>query len=170
MKELEREEKQHDRVIEGQFTKQKLSKDELIQRLQEKGVTATGNIKNITRFCQVTDIPIEILIPKTLQGWQGKPKGMLQVLWERGFIDEKNLNQYTVTGRKDEMGILQPETSLKFCWETALTLKKRNRSSSQKGEFSERKLTELQNVIVSLLVKESNTPGDVRRIFSDNSH
>jgi hypothetical protein len=27
MKELEREEKQHDRVIEGQFTKQKLSKD-----------------------------------------------------------------------------------------------------------------------------------------------
>ena len=61
MNESKREVKRHDRVIEGQFTKQKLSKDELIQRLQEKGVTATGNIKNITRLCQVTDIPIEIL-------------------------------------------------------------------------------------------------------------
>jgi hypothetical protein len=30
MKESEREEKWHDRVIEGQFTKQKLSKDELL--------------------------------------------------------------------------------------------------------------------------------------------
>jgi len=53
MKESERKEKRHYRVIEGQFTKQKLSKDELIWRLQAKGVTATGNIKNITRLCQV---------------------------------------------------------------------------------------------------------------------
>jgi hypothetical protein len=33
-------------------------------RLQAKGVTATGNIKNITRLCQVSDVPIEELIPK----------------------------------------------------------------------------------------------------------
>jgi len=135
MNESEREEKRHDRVIEGQFTKKKLSKDELIQRLQEKGVTATGNIKNITRLCQVADIPIEILIPKTLQGWQGKPKGMLQVLWERGFIDEKNLNQYTVTGRKDEMGILQPETSLKFLLGNCLDFEEEESLLQSKGRI-----------------------------------
>ena len=39
---------------------------------------------------------------------------MLQVLWERGLIDEQNLAQYTVNGRKDEMGILQHHTSLKL--------------------------------------------------------
>jgi hypothetical protein len=37
-------------------------------RLQAKGVTATGNIKNITRLCQVSDVPIEELIPKNRQG------------------------------------------------------------------------------------------------------
>jgi hypothetical protein len=39
---------------------------------------------------------------------------MLQVLWECGPFDEKNLAQYTVKGQKDEMGILQHHTSLKF--------------------------------------------------------
>jgi hypothetical protein len=28
------------------------------------------------------------LIPKIIQGWQGRTKGMLQVLWECGFIDK----------------------------------------------------------------------------------
>ena len=77
-------------------------------------VSATGNIKNITLLCRTSNVPVEELVPKTLQGWQGKPKGMLQVLWERGFIDVTNINQYTVGGRKDEMGVLQTETSLKF--------------------------------------------------------
>jgi len=43
----------------------------------------------------------------------GKQKGILQVLWERGFIDEANINQYTMDGRKDAFGVHQPQTSLK---------------------------------------------------------
>ncbi len=39
---------------------------------------------------------------------------MLQVAWERGLIDETNVALYTVPGCKDEMGILQHHTSLKF--------------------------------------------------------
>jgi hypothetical protein len=39
---------------------------------------------------------------------------VLQVLWERGFINEKNLKQYTVDGRKDAFDYLQPHTSLKY--------------------------------------------------------
>ena len=34
-------------------------------------------------------------------GWQGKPKGLLQVLWERGLISEVSLEKYTLEGRKD---------------------------------------------------------------------
>ncbi len=36
------------------------------------------------------------------------------MLLERGLIDGQNLAQYTVNGWKDEMGILQHHTSLKF--------------------------------------------------------
>ena len=52
-------------------------------------------------------------IPKVTEGWEGKPKGMMQVLWERGFIDKNNLQQYTLDGKKDGHGNLRPETSLK---------------------------------------------------------
>jgi hypothetical protein len=45
---------------------------------------------------------------KIIERWMGKPKGMLQVLWERGFIDEGNLQQYTIDGKKDAYGVLIP--------------------------------------------------------------
>ncbi len=44
----------------------------------------------------------------------GKAKGMLQVLWERGFIDEANIPQYTIDGRKDAYAVVLPNTSLTF--------------------------------------------------------
>jgi hypothetical protein len=34
--------------------------------------------------------------------WPGKPKGLLQVLRERGFIDTSKLNKYTIEGKKDK--------------------------------------------------------------------
>ena len=42
----------------------------------------------------------------------GKPKGLLQVLWERGFIDENNVNLYSLKGKKcqfDEDGTLKKQ-------------------------------------------------------------
>ena len=37
------------------------------------------------------------------RGWEGEPKGLLQVLWERGWIDEsQNVKKYyTMSGSKD---------------------------------------------------------------------
>jgi hypothetical protein len=83
----------------------------------------------------VRDVPIKEFIPKIIQGWQGRPKGMLQVLWECGFIDEQNLNQYTITGRKDEMGILQPETSLKFLLGNCLDFEEEKSLLQSKGRI-----------------------------------
>jgi hypothetical protein len=36
------------------------------------------------------------------------------MLWERGFIVEANIQQYTINGRKDAYGVVLPNTSLKF--------------------------------------------------------
>ena len=38
----------------------------------------------------------ELVIP----GWQGQPKGLTQVLWERGLIDESALEKHIRDGRK----------------------------------------------------------------------
>ena len=34
------------------------------------------------------------------KGWIGQPEGLLQVLWERGWIDEANLDKYTMENSK----------------------------------------------------------------------
>jgi hypothetical protein len=33
-------------------------------------------------------------------GWCGAPKSMLQMLWERGLINEEEIEEYTMTGKK----------------------------------------------------------------------
>lgn len=38
--------------------------------------------------------------------WHGKPKGVLQILWERGYIDSENVEVYTMKGRKDKDGVI----------------------------------------------------------------
>jgi hypothetical protein len=52
----------------------------------------------------------ELVIP----GWQGQPKGLMQVLWERGFIDESSLDKYTLDGRKNPItGEVNLQSSLR---------------------------------------------------------
>ncbi len=47
-----------------------------------------------------------------IDGWVGRPKGMLQVLWERGWINKLELEKYSVDGKssqKDEFGKVREE-------------------------------------------------------------
>ena len=39
---------------------------------------------------------------------------MLQVLWERGWIDESNLKHYSIKGRQNACGLLVKGSSLKI--------------------------------------------------------
>ncbi len=48
------------------------------------------------------------------EGWEGKLKGMLQILWEWGWIDEGRLQDYTVNGQKDALGTTINDTSLRY--------------------------------------------------------
>ena len=75
-----------------------------------------GTIKDIQNIAISHGIPIEYERRKKKEGWMGKPKGMLQVLFERGHIDtsiENVVRHYSVNGRKDAMGNTIAGTSLK---------------------------------------------------------
>ncbi len=109
----ERQTKCHDVLLEG-TKKRKLTKKELEEQLTNNGIEARGTAKKLQQLCKDRGLPIEIEERKIIEGWVGKLKGMLQVLWERGFINKGNLQQYTVDGKKDAYGVLIPNTSLKL--------------------------------------------------------
>jgi hypothetical protein len=48
---------------------------------------AKGNKVAIVDLCKQNDVPYQVTTRTILEGWNGKPKGMLKILWERGLID-----------------------------------------------------------------------------------
>ncbi|KAI2492861.1 hypothetical protein MHU86_21674 [Fragilaria crotonensis] len=99
-KELQR----HDRQT-GRSKLVEKSKKELLRCLSDKGVTLSQQRgytrKELQEFARNNGIELserkEVIIP----GWQGKAKGLLQVLWERGLIESEALDKYTVDGRRN---------------------------------------------------------------------
>ena len=85
MNKSEQAEKRHDRIIEGQTTKRQYTKEELVKALKEQGIVAKGKKEAVVRIAQEHGLPIEEVKSKIVEGWEGKAKGLLQVLWERGF-------------------------------------------------------------------------------------
>jgi hypothetical protein len=59
-------------------------------------------------------LPVTYQEPHVIEGWVGKAKGSLQILYERGWIDPTNLGCYTNKGVKDAMGIVLEDTSLEM--------------------------------------------------------
>jgi hypothetical protein len=99
----------------GETSTKKRRKDALEKDLRAKGVSAKGNGDALVKLCQQNDVPCEIAAPKTKEGWVGKPKGMLQMLWERGFFDpSRAADCCTNDGKKDAFGNLMPGTSLRM--------------------------------------------------------
>ena len=64
----------------------------LTRKLRKKELQVLATRHNI-------DLKIEIEVTK--RGWMNEPKGLLQVLWERGWIDETKLRYYKVPYEKD---------------------------------------------------------------------
>jgi hypothetical protein len=77
-------------------------------------VSAKGTKDEIQILCKNKDVPIQEELEEVVEGWENKPKGMLQILWERGYGDpEKKKEDYTVDGKKDAFGNVIHESSLK---------------------------------------------------------
>lgn len=93
------------------------SKAELAKQLDDAGFGRGDGLKRK----ELQERSIEFGLPKfveeeeILEGWEGKPKGLLQVLWERGWIDPAILNpekHYTMDGKPDEYGHVNKQFSL----------------------------------------------------------
>jgi hypothetical protein len=72
-----------------------------------------GRLVDIQRATTNNGVPLKETLQKKIDGWEGKPKGLLQVLWERGWINNDDswaYKNYTITGKKNEFNLIQPET------------------------------------------------------------
>ena len=75
--------------------------------------TKWKNKRELVELCTKNAIETKELIERKKVGWVGKSKGLLQVLWERGFIDETSIEKYKLTGKNDDFGIVDNSTSLR---------------------------------------------------------
>ena len=81
------------------------SKKLLIEALCGAGVTFQQNRsytkKELQDFARMHGVDLREQKEQIITGWEGQAKGLVQVLWERGFISEASLDKYTLDGRKD---------------------------------------------------------------------
>jgi hypothetical protein len=90
------------------------NRSELVIELRGKNVSTKGkNKRELVELCTFHNIEVTKTVEKIKEGWEGKAKGLLQVLWERGLIDGHNVKQYSLTGRKDDLGTVDDGTSLR---------------------------------------------------------
>jgi hypothetical protein len=92
----------------------KRNRSELELDLRGRGISTKGkNKQELVELCEQHQIAITKNVEKIKEGWEGKPKGLLQVLWERGLVDSTNLKDYSCTGKKDDLGVVNKGTSLR---------------------------------------------------------
>ena len=102
---VQRADTSHDRILDEPTTRE-FTKDELLRALKERHVSAKGKKTAIQQIAHDHDLPIHETKAKVIEGWEGKPKGLLQILWERGIVDESRLSEYTINGRQNGYGIV----------------------------------------------------------------
>ncbi len=114
MSKEEKENTRQNKIIQGKSKTRALRKEELKELLEAKGLSTKGTAKDMIKRAKVNGISSKETTDKVVEGWQGKTKGLLQVLWERGFIDPTNAVRYIMNGRQDACGVFMPDTSLKL--------------------------------------------------------
>jgi hypothetical protein len=99
-------------MIQKEYTKPQLI--EILEK--EKGIVSPkGNRQQIRDMALRAGIALTYEKRDIIQGWEGQPKGMEQILWERGWIDPTVTRKvYTVHGTKDSMGAVRKDTSLLY--------------------------------------------------------
>ena len=118
--------------------------------LQGKGVSLPKHKNKITKaalrdLATVTNIPLTVTAEKVDEGWVGKAKGMFQVLWERGWIDEAQWKDYRLIARDpDDDDRIIESLSLKFLMESC-------------HDF-QNEVTQLQTIASAYGVKVEMTP------------
>ena len=112
MSQSKREQMKYDKS-DGHTREVNLNMDEMTVALRAIGVNSKGRRDHSVKLCRNNNLPLKKTETIVHEGWHMKPKGALQVLWERGWIDpEKSHTYYTMEGKKDIFGILDESTSI----------------------------------------------------------
>jgi hypothetical protein len=88
---IECEQRRFDIILPGTKMR-RFTKAELLVHLQEKGVSARGKLSDLVVAAKNHGIPIREEVQKIQEGWVGKAKGLIQVAYERGLIDNEDNN------------------------------------------------------------------------------
>ena len=98
-------EMKHDRQLGTAKTRNK-TKIELLKDLRQSGYDTTKQryLKaDLLALCGQRAISVTVEVGQVKEGWLGKPKGMLQIICERGWIDStKVVSGRSMRSSKDE--------------------------------------------------------------------
>ena len=100
----------------GVMIEKKKSRAKVVEELKRNNIDFKGNTKQLCTRCIQAGIAIKYTEEKIIEGWFNKPKGALQILYERGWINPDLLQKkgmYTKEGVRDAFGNLLPGTSIK---------------------------------------------------------
>ena len=100
----------YNRSVEGS-TRMKKTKTEMLIELRRKGIDTTKKrylVTDLLTMCNENNIDVNKTQSNDIPGWVGKPKGMLQILYERGYIDPNLVTnprsmRYSKMGKKEDV-------------------------------------------------------------------
>jgi hypothetical protein len=75
--------------------------DLLLQHTGQSYETPFRNVNELHQICDNLNLQYKVEVAAVKEGWLGKPKGLFQILWERGWIDEGNIKKYVKDTRKE---------------------------------------------------------------------
>ena len=107
--ESERLAKRYD-INTGKKRVRNMVRDNLIDGLKSIGIKdPKGNRKKLKDLTVLHNLPTTYEETVIDEGWVGKPKGALQILYERGWVDPQRLGDYTWKGKDKNENVLVSE-------------------------------------------------------------
>ena len=60
-------------------------------------------LSQLQELAQIQKPPIDLtyMVSQVVQGWEAKAKGLFQVLWEHGWVNENEITKYKVSVGED---------------------------------------------------------------------
>ncbi len=92
-------------MFSGEKKKKQKTKKMLVDEIKMTSYQIRGHLskEKLERIAKLNSIALIHKLSVEKEGWMGKPKGLLQILWEQGFIDKNSLSSYSYKGRKSQM-------------------------------------------------------------------
>ncbi|KAI2505382.1 hypothetical protein MHU86_9088 [Fragilaria crotonensis] len=110
MEHAERELNRHDRILPSAPGPSRMQSKTISELKAELAPFDVLNDRQNYRLVELQEharnkgIETKVLRIREKKGWEGRPKGLLQVLWERGWIDEAQHDKYTMDVATDGDG------------------------------------------------------------------